>query len=83
MNAEMVSWAWKIGVVLFAAGGGWTAAQIVAKQTRKDVNGLGNKQRDQEFRNWTLAMLTVALEEDAERRKWLAQYILDAARRRQ
>ena len=72
----------QIGTIIFVAGGGW----VRDKQTRKDLNGLGTRVREdraaEDFRFWTTAVLEIALTKRRKDRKWLAERILEAAKRK-
>ena len=78
MNLELI----RIGELFFAVGSAW----FFVKQMRKDLNGLGARVREdraaEDFRFWTTAILAVALTDRAEDRKWLAERILEAGRRK-
>ncbi len=65
----------------FGAGG----AMALLRGVRKDLNGQGKRMRDEhtaaEFRSLTVALTTLALEEDEQTRKWLCEKFLDGWRR--
>jgi hypothetical protein len=58
---------WLVGVI-FGAGGAWA----MLRQVRKDLNGVGGRQRRFE-RNMTLAMLAIL--QDRRDRELLAQFL--------
>jgi len=66
---------------IFGAGG----AMALLRGVRKDLNGQGKRMRDEhtaaEFRALTVAVTTLALEEDRQIRQWLAEKFLDGWRR--
>lgn len=78
MNPELV----QIGELLFAAGGAW----FLAKQMRKDLNGLGQRvvadRTVDDFRFWTDSVTQLVMTETKEDRKWLAERILEAGKRK-
>jgi len=66
---------------IFGAGG----AMALLRGVRKDLNGQGKRMRDEhtaaEFRALTVALTTLALEEDIQTRRWLVEKFLDGWRR--
>jgi hypothetical protein len=77
MNPQLVA----IGELLFAVG-----AWFLAKQLRKDLNGLGQRvvadRSVDDFRFWTNSVMQIVMTETKEDRKWLAERILEAGRRK-
>ena len=55
------------------------------EKLRTDLNGLGKRVREEhiatEFRALTMALMSLALEEDAQTRRWMVEKIIDGWRR--
>ena len=79
MNADTLKMAIMIGTIIFSAGGVYYAF----KQSRRDLNGLGRKVRDNEQKTderylvTVVAALVICKPED---RKFLAEKFLEAGR---
>lgn len=82
MSPELVKIGVFIGQVLFFAGVGYA----VFRRVVKDLNGLGQSvRRDRDVNDYrfvTEAMTAIALEENSENRKWLAEKFIAASDRR-
>lgn len=82
MSQELVKLAVFVGQILFFAGVGYA----IFRRVVKDLNGLGQSvRRDRDVtdhRFVTQAMTTIALEENSENRKWLADKFIEASDRR-